>query len=167
MIIQVHYHSSGTPQTDRTRVGLFFNREPVRRDLFYLPIFNSTFVIPAGAERHTVTASFTTPPLLSTRAISIFPHMHLLGREMRVDAVYSDGTRRPMVYIDDWDFNWQAIYYYQKPVSLPPLTRIEVTAVYDNSPSNPNNPNPTPRDVRWGDQTTDEMCVAFVGITLE
>lgn len=167
VIMQVHYHSGGTPQTDRTQVGLYFNRDPIQKELLYLPVLNPLFVIPPGEARHTVTASFTVPPLVNARAISIFPHMHLLGREMRVEAVYRDGSRRPMIYIDDWDFNWQAIYYYRTPVPLPSFTRIELTAVYDNSAANPNNPYDPPRAARWGEQTTDEMCLAFIGITLD
>ncbi len=167
VVMQVHYHPNGAAQIDRTRVGLFFSRTPVEKDLFVLPIVNTTFVIPAGEPRYTVTASFVVPPLVSGRAIAITPHMHMLGREIRVDAIYRDGTRRPMVYIDDWNFQWQGTYFYQDPVPLPALARLELTAVYDNSTANPNNPHNPPRDVRWGEQTTDEMCLAFVSFILD
>jgi len=166
VVMQIHYHPSGSSQADRTRVGLWFAREPIQKDYLFLPILNSNLVIPAGAARHTVTASFTIPPFLSAQALSITPHMHLLGREMRLEAIYRDGSRRPLVYIDDWDFQWQGTYYYKEPVPLPAGTRIELTAVYDNSPANPRNPHSPPKEVRWGEQTTDEMCIAFIGFTL-
>ena len=167
LVIQAHYHPSGTPQTDRTRVGLFFARGPVRSEYLYLPLLNTRFTIPAGDPAYTVTASFTVPPLVRARAISVTPHMHLLGRQMKVEAVYPDGARRPLIFIDDWDFDWQDTYYFKDPIPLPPLTRLELTAVYDNSSSNPRNPNSPPRDMRWGEQTTDEMCLAAIGFTLE
>jgi len=162
-VMQIHYHPSGSRQTDRTRVGLYFNREPVQRDLRFVPVINEDFVIPAGAPRHVVTASLTIPAnVQNARVISILPHMHLLGREIRLEALYPDGTRRPLIRIDDWDFDWQGTYYYKEPVPLPPLTRIELTAVYDNSEGNPRNPSRPPRAVRFGEQTTDEMCLALL-----
>ncbi len=163
--MQVHYHPNGSDQADRTRVGLFFAREPIQKNLLWLPLVNTQFVIPAGASRHTVTAAL--PMIVPATAISITPHMHLLGREIRVDAVFRDGRREPMVYIDDWDFQWQGTYYYKEPIRLPFLSRLELTAVYDNSVANPRNPNNPPRDVRWGEQTTDEMCLAFIGVILD
>jgi hypothetical protein len=159
-VMQLHYHPTGSPQTDRTRVGLHFSRESGLKDVQFLIPVNDRFVIPAGAPGHVVTAVETLP--VNARAIAILPHMHLLGREMRVEAVLPDGSRRPLIYIDDWDFNWQNTYYYREPVPLPARTRIELTAVYDNSAGNPRNPNNPPRDVRFGEQTTDEMCVAVI-----
>lgn len=148
-------------------MGLFFSREPVQKTLQFLPVVNDSFVIPAGAGRHTVTASAQIPPSLNARGISILPHMHLLGREIRLEAAYPDGTRRPLIYIDDWDFQWQATYYFKEPIPLPPFTRILLTAIYDNSAANSKNPNNPPRDVRFGEQTTDEMCVALLWFVVE
>ncbi len=162
VVLQIHYHPEGTSQTDRTRVGLFFARGAIQKDLLLAAVINDSFVIPAGAPRHVVTASEVVPRGANFRAIAILPHMHLLGREIGMEAVYPDGTRRPMIYIDDWDFHWQGTYYYKDPVPLPSGTRLEVRAVYDNSAENPGNPNSPPRDVRFGEQTTDEMCVVLL-----
>jgi hypothetical protein len=93
--------------------------------------------------------------------------MHLLGREMKVTATYPDGTVHPLIYIDDWDFHWQGTYTFAKPVPLPGGTRLYVVATYDNSAANRRNPSTPPRDVRWGEETTDEMCIAFVQITVD
>ena len=159
-VMQVHYHPTGTSQTDRTRVGFLFNREPIQRDLQLLVPINENFVIPAGAARHTVTATETVP--VNSRFIAILPHMHLLGREIKVEAVLPDGSRRPLIYIDDWDFEWQNTYYFKEQIPLPRGTRIELTSIYDNSADNPRNPSNPPRAVRFGEQTTDEMCLAAI-----
>jgi hypothetical protein len=95
-------------------------------------------------------------------AISIHAHMHLLGRAMTVTAHLPDGTRQPMLKIDDWDFEWQIRYSYKQPVPLPTGTRIEAECVYDNSATNPKNPSKPPRLVISGFETTDEMCLATV-----
>ena len=130
-------------------------------------MLNREFRIPAGAERHVVRASFVLPPTWHLHAIGVSPHMHLLGREMRVTATYPDGRTRSLIYIDDWDFHWQGSYTFREPVPLPGGTRLDVEAVYDNSRGNRRNPTVPPRDVGWGDATDDEMCIAFIRATVD
>jgi hypothetical protein len=86
---------------------------------------------------------------------------------MKVTATYPDGTVAPLIYIDDWDFHWQGTYTFARPVPLPGGTRIDVDAVYDNSPANRKNPSAPPRAVGWGEATTDEMCIAFIRVTVD
>jgi len=168
VVLQVHYHPHDSqPDADLTELGVYYAQGPVRQQLYFLPILNNTFVLPAGSEHETVTASVQLPFFVNLHAISVTPHMHLLGRKMKVEAVAVSGDRQCLIDIQDWDFNWQGTYTYEQSVPLPGLTRLEVTAEYDNSSRNARNPNQPPRDVRWGEQTTDEMCIAFVGVTLD
>jgi len=168
VVMQVHYHNkSGGAQEDRTRIGLHFARTPVDKRSRSIPVLNRVFTIPAGASRHEVRASWTVPPAWNLHAIGVFPHMHLLGHEMTVTATYPDGTVRPLIRIDDWDFHWQGGYDYVEPVPLPGGTRIDVVAVYDNSAANRRNPSKPPKDVGWGEGTADEMCIAFIRVTVD
>ncbi|MBI1845757.1 MAG: ascorbate-dependent monooxygenase [Candidatus Rokubacteria bacterium] len=168
VVAQVHYNNrSERAETDRTRIGLHFIRQPVDKRLRVVPVLNRGFVIPAGAARHEVRASWTVPLAWNLHTIGIAPHMHLLGREMKVTATYPDGTVRPLIYIDDWDFNWQGAYTFARPIPLPGGTRIDVQAIYDNSADNPRQPNRPPRPVGWGEGTTDEMCIAFLRVTVD
>ncbi|MBI4483465.1 MAG: ascorbate-dependent monooxygenase [Acidobacteria bacterium] len=168
VIMQVHYSATGgSLAPDRTSAALYFAKKPIDKNLYVLPLGNLTFVIPAGASRHEVTASFTTLPGVDAHLIGIAPHMHLLGRETQVKATAPDGTERCLIHIDDWDFQWQGNYFYKEPVPLKGGTRLSLTAYYDNSVNNPNNPNNPPKDVRWGEATTDEMCIAFISFTLD
>jgi len=93
--------------------------------------------------------------------------MHLLGREMKVTAILPDGTTKPMIWIKDWDFNWQGQYLYEKPMTLPKGTKLEMVAYYDNSTANLRNPNTPPKRVTWGEQTTDEMALCFVQLVVK
>ena len=93
--------------------------------------------------------------------------MHLLGREMKVTATYPDGTVRPLILIDDWDFHWQANYTFAEPVPLPSGTRIDMVAVFDNSAESKRQPSKPPRAVSWGEGTIDEMALVFVSITVD
>jgi hypothetical protein len=85
--------------------------------------------------------------------------MHLLGRQMKVYAETPDGKQLPMVWVKDWDFNWQGAYAFRQPLRLPKGSIIRVEAEYDNSANNPHNPNSPPKLVTWGEETADEMCL--------
>jgi mono/diheme cytochrome c family protein len=159
LVIQVHYHNPGdTPETDTTRVGVHFTSGPFDRRLALVRAFAWNFGIRAGDERAVVKASTTLNEDLD--ALSVHAHMHLLGRAMTVTAHLPDGTTKPMLKIDDWDFEWQIRYSYKRSVPLPAGTRLEAECVYDNSAGNPKNPSKPPRPVFSGFETTDEMCQA-------
>jgi hypothetical protein len=98
--------------------------------------------------------------------IGITPHAHLLCKEMKVDAKFPDGRNETLIWIKDWDFNWQGQYRYAAPIPLPKGTRIEMRYVYDNSEGNPHNPSHPPKAARFGEQTTDEMGFAFLQVAL-
>lgn len=168
LVLQVHYHNrTGDPVQELSRVGLRFARATVDKRLRVIPVLNQQFRIPAGEERWIVRASFTLPPIWRMHAIGVSPHMHLLGREMRLTATYPDGTSRSLIYIDDWDFHWQANYTFEEPVPLPSGTRIDMVAVFDNSAESKRQPSQPPRAVSWGEGTTDEMALVFVSITVD
>src|SRR5439155_11487 len=72
-------------------------------------------------------------------------------------ATLPDGTTKWLIYIRDWDFHWQDSYRYASPVRLPAGTRLTMEYTYDNSQSNPVNPNRPPKPVTYGQRTSDEM----------
>jgi hypothetical protein len=121
--------------------------------------------IPAGATRHEVRAAWVVPADITV--LAVIPHMHFLGREIQLTATLPDGAKKPMVWIKDWDFQWQESYVFRQPLALPEGTRLDLTAYYDNSAQNPRNPNRPPREVTWGEQTTDEMCTGLLRYTLD
>ena len=89
--------------------------------------------------------------------IGIFPHAHLLGKKWEVYAVSPSGDTTNLIKIDDWDFNWQGIYFFERFQILEPGTKIHAYATYDNTSDNPYNPNNPPQTVGWGLGTEDEM----------
>jgi hypothetical protein len=98
--------------------------------------------------------------------IRITPHAHYICRDMKVTAHLPDGTATPLLWIKDWDFNWQGGYNYAKPVPLPKGTRVELEYTYDNSAANPRNPANPPVRVTYGEETTNEMAIAFLSFGL-
>jgi hypothetical protein len=118
--------------------------------------------IPAGDARHVVKATQPVPD--SGVLLAILPHMHLIGREMNVTLKTPAGEKHSLIGIENWDFNWQNQYVYQKPVLLPRGSVVELEAIFDNSAGNPANPNHPPKLVRFGEETGNEMagCIVLV-----
>jgi hypothetical protein len=75
------------------------------------------------------------------------------------------GSPVTLIRDDRWDFNWQDTYDFETPVALPKGTVVRMVAHFDNSAANPANPSRPPVEVRWGEQTTDEMCIGFLQLT--
>src|SRR5262249_42936183 len=160
---QVHYHRDGRLEKDRTSVGLYFAKKPVTMPwkALVLPGFFET--IPANADNYLVKGAILVNQDCTLR--SVMPHMHMLGRSIKVVLTPPEDSPKTLIAIGDWDYNWQETYFLQEPLPVKKGTRIEVEAVFDNSDHNPANPSSPPRDVVWGEQTTDEMCYVFLGAT--
>ena len=165
IVLQVHYHKDGKAEADLSRVGIYFSKGPVRQTLHVIPVIHS-LQIPPGDAHYTVSTT-SVPSPVGYHLIAVTPHMHLLGRKMALTAAMPGGKTIPLVSVSDWDFNWQSTYFYKRPLALPPGTRVTMTATYDNSARNPRNPNSPPKPVTWGEETTDEMCIAFLHYTLD
>jgi hypothetical protein len=92
----------------------------------------------------------------------LFPHTHLRGKGWEYRLVYPDGRSQVVLSVPKYDFNWQTYYVFTTPLVAPKGSRLEATAHYDNSVNNKWNPDPKV-DVRWGEQTWQEM--QYSGIT--
>jgi hypothetical protein len=165
LLLLVHYKPAGKEEKDQSSIGLFFNKTPPKRIVRGLVLVEPRLRIPAGERSYRRTASYTLP--VDVHAISIGPHMHLLGREMKVTAVLPDGKKQPMIWITDWDFNWQGQYQFKTPVALPKGTILHMEAFFDNSSDNPHNPNSPPKLVRHGERTIDEMCECTIPLVVD
>ena len=166
LILQLHFHPTGKPETEKSVVGLYFSSTPPERRLMTpsIPGFFGLLAgidIPPGEKAFTIKGVYTVPA--DMRVLSVTAHAHYLGKDIKATATKPDGSIEPLLWIQDWDFNWQDRYDYKTPVFLPKGTRIDATITYDNSADNPHNPCNPPRRVRWGIQSFDEMgAVGFL-----
>jgi hypothetical protein len=150
----LHYHPNGAAATDRTRIGFYFGRGELKKEVRTGVAGNVTFQIPPHAARHELRGVYVADQDISV--ISFFPHMHLRGTAMRMTATFPDGRQQVLLNVPAYDFNWQLFYYPIERVRIPRGTRVDVVAHYDNSPANRANPNPD-RTVSFGETTDDEM----------
>jgi hypothetical protein len=165
VVLQVHYHPHGVAAVpDQTQIGIYFAKKTPKKIVYVLPLINQNFTIPPNAPNYPVSAGYLVG--LPVHLYLIAPHMHLLGRKMHVTAT-SGGIEKCLINIDDWDFNWQGQYRFSEPIAITGGTRLALDASYDNSTANWRNPNNPPKPVSWGEQTTDEMCISFLGFTID
>jgi hypothetical protein len=173
VVMQVHYHRNGRQEKDRVQLGLYFAKEPVEKRFQNMviaggprgPLGPLGLKIPADDPNYPVTGGIK----LGQDAVlhSVMPHMHLLGKTIKVTLTPPEGKPYSLVAIKDWDYNWQETYFFKEPIAAKAGTIIEVDAWYDNSDKNPNNPNNPPKAVFFGEQTTNEMCFVFLGCTAD
>jgi hypothetical protein len=165
IVIQMHYSKvTGKAETDRTSVGLVFYKTVPDQILTSNGALNHYFMIPAGDGSHEVTACYNFRQ--DTELITLMPHMHKRGKDMRYEVVYPDGRRETLLYVPHYTFNWQSMYRFEKPLLIPKGSKLIVTAHFDNSANNKFNPDPT-KTVRWGDPTYDEMMIGYIDYVLK
>ncbi|MBN4073038.1 T9SS type A sorting domain-containing protein [Crocinitomix catalasitica] len=166
IVLAMHYPEGSYGEWDDTKVNLYFYEEPIGsffREVYGVPLIsNDVFTISAGTI-DTLNGSYG--PLDDDYTfISAFPHMHLIGESIETYALDPDLDTIPMVRIPKWDFEWQDYYNFEYMLKVPQNSYIYGTSIYNNTTSNPNNPNDPPIDVSAGENTTDEMFVFFYGV---
>ena len=165
LVFNLHYTAVGTPQTDRSKVGLVFAKHPPKLRYWMSPGTPAAFnlVIPAGDSNAEVVSEVTIG-VDGARLVYIQPHLHLRGKDYEIRLTYPTGETET-IFKGVWDFNWQVGYQLAKPVPVPKGTKILAIAHYDNSINNKFNPDPT-KTVWWGDQNWDEMQSGFLGLVV-
>jgi len=164
LTFQMHYTPNGEATTDRSYIGLVFSKTPVQKVALTGTATNSRFVIPPGDGNYEVRSSWTAPD--DVRIIDLMPHMHVRGKDFTYTAVYPDGRSEVVLQVPKYDFNWQLLYQFKEPLFLPKGARLDCVAHFDNSGRNKYNPDPT-KEVRWGDQTWEEMMIGWFDYILE
>jgi tetratricopeptide (TPR) repeat protein/mono/diheme cytochrome c family protein len=155
LVVQVHMQPSGRPEILQSSIALYFSDDPPVRTPMMLRLGRHNIDIPAGAPHYVTSDSYRLPVDVEVHLVQ--PHAHSRAREVKGFAVLPDGTKRWLIYIDDWDFNWQDGYQYAQPLALPKGTIVGMEFTYDNSERNPRNPDRPPRRVLLGEDSSDEM----------
>jgi hypothetical protein len=162
-VIQMHYTVSGKPTKDQTSIGIVFAPgEPAERIVTTAAV-NNRFTIPAGDGNFKAEAII--PVANPMTMLSLFPHMHLRGKAFQYDLIYPNGETKTIMRVDHWSLAWQLSYRLAEPIQLTPGMKVKATAWWDNSANNPDNPDPS-KEVKWGDQSWEEMLVGFYDVAV-
>ena len=167
VVLGMHYPEGSTGQLDSTKVKFYFypqgtNSRSIATEFlineglppdppFYLPPNQITYI----------SSSFG-PILQDFSLMSIFPHMHLLGKDMQCFAVTPFNDTINLIRINNWDFEWQGFYFYEKFLKIPAGSIIYASGSFDNTAS-VDNPNPVL--VQSGLNTQDEMFLFLFQFT--
>lgn len=181
IIIQMHYNSlNKKPGPDQTSIDFKLEKQ-VERPSYLLPLSavgrrkdengkTVSWKIPAGQEfthRELIDNPLTFPVTIH----SVMFHMHMLGKVGRMYLKRKDDTKEEsmcLLNIPKWDFNWQLAYPLKKPITVNPGDRVGIECKWDNSAANQpvvDGKRLKPRDVYWGDGSTDEMCLGVVYVS--
>jgi len=162
VVFQLHYTANGKPGTDKTRVGIVFCKEPPKERVMTMGAQNNKFAIPAGDANYKVESEIEINH--DVKMTALLPHMHLRGKDFEYRLVYPTGETQTVLSVPHYDFGWQLWYEPVTNIVLPKGTKVQCTAHYDNSSNNPNNPDAT-KEVKWGDQSWEEMMIGFFSVS--
>ena len=156
---ELHYTPNGKETTDLSRVGIKFASDRPQREIHTNIMWQRELRIPPGVPRHSESSTYTFRD--DAQILSLMPRMHLRGVAARYLLQLPDGKQKTLLSVPSYDFNWQSVYRFEKPIPVPKGAQLTVTGVWDNSADNPNNPDAS-RTVPWGEQTWDEMLNGWV-----
>lgn len=155
---QLHYEPNGRDEVDQTEIGFIFADSPPQRVVDTRAASNPRFLIPAGHPNYEVSAEYTFRE--SGDLLGFVPHMHIRGKSFRFELINEHGGEQALLYVPEFNFHWQTEYLLAEPITVTPGMRIRATGWFDNSPDNPNNPDPT-KDVPFGLRTDEEMMIGY------
>ena len=156
----MHYPEGSFGQIDSTKVRFYFYpqstviREITTDFLINEGLFGLPFILPANQITQ-ITGSFG-PTTQDYSFMSVFPHMHLLGKDLQCMAVTPTNDTINLIRINNWDFEWQGFYFFQTFIKIPAGSMIYAKGNYDNTVSATN---PNPVTVQSGLNTEDEMFI--------
>ena len=192
----IHYQAKGIADTDATRLGVWFSKVPVTHEVFTRSVGTSLpteiqhtrymvggkeviLNVPIGTGEIRTTRIPNIPPhaenwkIVSvtpvTEPITIFslwPHMHLRGKDMMWIVTFPDGRDEVILSVPNYDFNWQLQYELAEPLSVPAGSKLTAIGHYDNSIRNRYNPAPD-KEVYWAEQSWDEMFSPYLEYTVD
>lgn len=155
-----HYHLSGKATTDQSYIGIYFDKKgDTEKYMTGSIIGTQRLQIPSRENNFTKTIWAYVP--VDIELFDLTPHMHYIGKEVKVDIVHPNGKTVPLLHVDDWDLRWQSVYTLRELTLVPKGSIIKATFSYDNSDDNHDNPYYPSQEMYWGWGSNDEMCEVY------
>lgn len=174
VLMQIHYGPSSILAKDSSVLNIFYSDVPVTRPVLAFNIRAShsgePFIIPADSVKSfhaTFTLDTSVVPIpIDLSLMFVYPHSHLLCKSWEVYGIKPNGDTLKIIKINNWDFNWQAYYSFEKLTKVPFGSTLHAHVTYDNTSNNPLNPNNPPQQIGWGERTIDEMLLLVFGFVI-
>ncbi len=154
----IHYHPYGTATQDESKVGLYFGEGELRKQITTGFALNTGIDVAPDSMSDDLRASYVFDQ--DVQIVSFFPHMHQRGKSMTYNLTRPNGEHETLLRVPNYDFNWQWLYAAEEPIDVPAGSRLDVIANWDNTASNPNNPDAS-KTIMFGDGTNFEMLIGF------
>lgn len=163
LALQFHYYSHGRVLEDITTVGLYFHDAAPAREIVTRPV-STQFTLSAQDPEQAFQASYQFTEKATLLAVR--PRMNQRGKHMKFDLVAPDGETETLVSVPAYNYGWQPQYWLEAPRTLAPGTVVNVIGAFDNSLSNPFNPN-FQEEVEWGFDNGEEMFTGYVTYAID
>ncbi len=171
LVVQIHYNLNALGRGevspfDRTQLALETDTSGTLKLARIIPMLKQNLDIPAFEKQSVQTSKFPVGLIYSgARVYGLAGHMHQLGTEVKLERLKKDASTQCMIDIQNWDFNWQRTYLLEHPITFEVEDEVRITCTYDNSQENQayiGGVQQTPRRVRWGESSFDEMCMVYM-----
>jgi hypothetical protein len=164
-ILQIHYAPGSYGQFDSTQLNIKYSTDSthltnmnMRAIMDSVNLTNGPIFIPANKTKTFIEKRELNDDI---KLLSITPHMHLIGKRLKVYG-YNPKTGDTIPIIDDrWNFHWQGMYTFLNPIKLRRGTILYAEGTYENDSNNTDNPNYPPEDIKQGTTTHTEMLQVF------
>lgn len=161
VVLEQHFVSTGKPEKFSSAVLLqkYAGKKPPK-DYAYEWIGRGKFEIPPHQEKFVISAARKIEQ--DTHLYQLAVHMHKRGQSMKLEAVQPDGRRDLLFSVPHFLWQHRLGYTFANPIPVKAGTVLEATAVFNNSATNPYNPDPSRTVPRGADMDTQEMMVMHV-----
>ena len=160
IILEIHYESIGQEVIDNwTHIKINFYKEKPKYQTLMYALATKKINIPAYHSNYKTKVSHKVEKEMTLFSIS--PHMHLRGKASSLFVISPEGIRKKIFSVDPYLYNFQKDYILRESLKITKGSTLECKNWFDNSLSNPSNPDPT-KNVFWGNMSDDEMSICFL-----
>ncbi len=163
LALMFHYYSHGRVLEDTTTIGLYFHDAAPAREIVTRPVSAQFTLSPNDPEqRQHASYEFGEKATL----LAVRPRMNQRGKHMKFDLVAPGGATETLVSVPAYNYGWQPQYWLATPRAIEPGTVMNVSGAFDNSLSNPFNPD-FREEVEWGFDSGQEMFTGYMTYAIE
>lgn len=163
LALMFHYYSHGRVLEDTTTIGLYFHEEAPAREIVTRPV-SASFTLQPTAHEQPLAASYTFEK--NATLLAVRPRMNQRGKHMKFELQPERGNAQTLLSVPAYNYGWQPLYWLNTPLNVTPGTVVNVSGAFDNSLSNPFNPNPRTA-VEWGFGPGQELFTGYLTYAVE